>query len=153
MTRQIKLIEMIATVGYIGKLPVAPGTWGSFAAFLTWYLIKPYMEDPHFLLLNLGIFFVGVVTAEILAEHWNEDDPSTIVIDEWVGQWIALYMVPHHFGWGLVAFLLFRLFDILKPGPIKLMENLQSGLGIMMDDLVAGILALLVTNSLIIFFT
>ena len=62
-------------------------------------------------------------------------------------------MVPHHFGWGLVAFLLFRLFDILKPGPIELMENLQSGLGIMMDDLVAGILALLVTNSLIIFFT
>ena len=58
MTRQLKLFEMIATVGYIGKLPVAPGTWGSFAAFLTWSLIKPYVEDPHFLLLNLGIFFV-----------------------------------------------------------------------------------------------
>jgi phosphatidylglycerophosphatase A len=66
--------------------------------------------------------------------------------------WIALYLVPHDLMWGAVAFLFFRLFDILKPGPIQIMDDLHSAIGVMMDDVVAGILALLVTQSLLYYF-
>ncbi len=76
---------------------------------------------------------------------------SEIVIDEWVGQWIALWLIPHSFIWGFVSFLFFRIFDILKPGPVQLMDDIKSGTGIMMDDVIAGILALLVTQSLVYF--
>ena len=76
---------------------------------------------------------------------------SEIVIDEWVGQWLALWMLPHSFLWGLVAFGFFRIFDIFKPGPIQMMDDIKSGVGIMMDDVVAGILALFVTQSLVYF--
>jgi phosphatidylglycerophosphatase A len=74
-----------------------------------------------------------------------------VVIDEWVGMWIALYLVPHELVWGFVAFFLFRLFDILKPGPIQMMDDIHSAIGVMMDDVIAGILALLVTQSLMYF--
>ena len=80
--------------------------------------------------------------------QFNEDQ---IVIDEWVGQWIALWLIPHSFIWGFVSFLFFRIFDILKPGPVQLMDDIKSGTGIMMDDVIAGILALLVTQSLVYF--
>ena len=81
----------------------------------------------------------------------KEEDPSEIVIDEWVGQWIALWLIPHSFIWGFTSFVFFRIFDILKPGPVELMDEIKSGTGIMMDDVVAGILALLVTQSLVYF--
>ena len=82
-------------------------------------------------------------------EAWDDTDPKAVVVDEWVGMWIALYLVPYDLLWGFVAFFLFRLFDILKPGPVKIFDNLHSSFGVMMDDVVAGILALLVTQSLL----
>ncbi|MBT5114649.1 MAG: phosphatidylglycerophosphatase A, partial [Candidatus Marinimicrobia bacterium] len=90
--------------------------------------------------------------SEILVEAWEDGDPKAVVVDEWVGMWIALYLAPHTLVWGLVAFLLFRFFDILKPGPIQLMDDLHSAIGVMMDDVVAGIFALLLTQSLLYFF-
>jgi len=65
--------------------------------------------------------------------------------------WISLYLVPHEILWGLVAFVLFRFFDIFKPGPIELMDDMDDAIGVMMDDVVAGILACLVTQSLLYF--
>ncbi|HJM33543.1 MAG: phosphatidylglycerophosphatase A [Candidatus Marinimicrobia bacterium] len=153
MNFQIKIAEIIGTAAFIGRLPLAPGTWGSAAALLVWYFIAPCIESPLFLLITLALFFIGVVVSDILIEAWNEDDPSAIVIDEWVGQWIALWLVPHSIAWGLMAFLWFRLFDILKPGPVQLMEDMKSGVGVMMDDVVAGILALFMTMSIHYFWT
>ena len=74
-----------------------------------------------------------------------------MVIDEWVGMWIALYLVPHTLKWGFIAFLLFRLFDIFKPGPVQAMDDMHDATGVMMDDVVAGILACLLTQSLLYF--
>ncbi|MBT4554696.1 MAG: phosphatidylglycerophosphatase A [Candidatus Marinimicrobia bacterium] len=152
MNLKYKLAEFIGTVGYVGYLPIAPGTWGSLAALIAWYILKPIISDPLFLLITGAIFFAGVVASEILVEAWEDGDPKAVVVDEWVGMWIALYLAPHTLVWGLVAFLLFRFFDILKPGPIQMMDDLHSAIGVMMDDVVAGIFALLLTQSLLYFF-
>ena len=85
------------------------------------------------------------------SESIGEEDPPEIVIDEWVGQWIALWLIPHTFLWGFTSFALFRIFDIFKPGPVGRMDDIKSGTGIMMDDVIAGILALLITQSLVYF--
>ena len=151
MNLKFRLAEFIGTVFYVGRSRVAPGTMGSAVAFLAWYVLKPSIIDPLFLLITGGIFFMGIAVSTILIEAWNEKDPKAIVIDEWVGMWISLYLVPHEILWGLVAFVLFRFFDIFKPGPIELMDDMDDAIGVMMDDVVAGILACLVTQSLLYF--
>ena len=143
-----KIAEIISTVFYIGRLPLAPGTWCSFIAFLSWFYLRFYIEGVFILYASLILFFVGVAVSTIHSEVIKKDDPSEIVIDEWVGQWIALWLIPHSFYWGFASFVLFRVFDIFKLGPVQLMDDIKSGTGIMMDDVVAGILALLVTQSL-----
>ncbi|MFL2983203.1 MAG: phosphatidylglycerophosphatase A [Candidatus Neomarinimicrobiota bacterium] len=152
MNLKFKLAEFVGTVFYVGKLPIAPGTFGSIMAFLGWYILKPYLSDPLFLLITGGIFFVGIAITTILLEVLKEKDPQIIVIDEWVGMWIALYLVPHDIKWGFVSFGFFRLFDIFKPGPVKVMDDMDDSIGVMMDDVIAGILACLVTQSLLFFY-
>ena len=148
MNIKYRLSEIIGTMFYIGKIPFASGTWGSLAALLLWYLIKPNIIDPLFLLITGGLFFIGIAVSEIITKELNNHDPKEIIIDEWVGMWIALYLVPHSIFWGMVSFLLFRFFDIFKPGPVQIMDDIHSPIGVMLDDVVAGILALLVTQSL-----
>tara|TARA_A100000164_G_scaffold377716_1_gene417569 strand:+ start:367 stop:825 length:459 start_codon:yes stop_codon:yes gene_type:complete len=148
MNIKYRFSEVIGTMFYIGKIPLAPGTWGSLVALLLWYLIKPKIIDPLFLLITGGLFFIGIAVSEIITRELDNYDPKEIVIDEWVGMWIALYLVPHSIFWGLVSFFLFRFFDIFKPGPVQIMDDIHSPIGVMLDDVVAGILALLVTQSL-----
>ena len=148
MNLRYKFSEIICTVFYIGKLPLAPGTFGSLAALICWFLIKPYVSDPLFLLINGGIFFLGIACSEIIVSTDNVKDPQFIVIDEWVGMWIGLYLVEHSILWGPAAFFCFRIFDIFKPGPIGEMDKMEGGIGVMMDDVVAGILTCLLMQSL-----
>lgn len=148
MSIKYRFSEIIGTMFYIGKIPFASGTWGSLAALLLWYLIKPRIIDPLFLLITGGLFFIGIAVSEIITRELDNHDPKEIVIDEWVGMWIALYLVPQSIFWGLVSFFLFRFFDIFKPGPVQIMDDIHSPIGVMLDDVVAGILALLVTQSL-----
>ena len=152
MNIKYKFSEIVCTVFYIGKLPIAPGTFGSLAALVCWFFIKPAISDPLFLLINGGIFFLGIACSEIIVSTANIKDPQFIVIDEWVGMWIALYLVPHEIIWGLVSFFFFRLFDIFKPGPVQVMDDMDDSIGVMMDDVVAGILACLLTQSLLYFY-
>ena len=149
---KLKLSEVIGTVFYVGRSPFAPGTMGSLVALLVWFILKPLIIDPLFLLITGVLFFIGIAVSTILIEAWNEKDPKEIVIDEWVGMWISLYLVPHTILWGFVAFFFFRLFDILKPGPVQMMDDMDDSIGVMMDDVVAGILACLVTQSLLYFY-
>ena len=149
---RLRISEIIGTVFYVGRFPFAPGTMGSLVALLVWYLLKPSIIDPLFLLITGGLFFIGIAVSTVLIETWNEKDPKEIVIDEWVGMWISLYLVPHTILWGLVAFFFFRVFDILKPGPVQVMDDMDDAIGVMMDDVVAGILACLVTQSLLYFY-
>ena len=145
--------RLVATFGYVGFLPGPAGTWGSLAALPIGYLLH---------LLGGPLLFVVAIAAAYVAGYWaarvetfeTEDlDPAHIVIDEVVGQWVALLPLSlglwaagapaHLFPWpGWVGgFLLFRLFDIWKPGPVGWAERrFGGGLGVMMDDLVAGAL-------------
>ena len=148
MNLKYKFSEIICTVLYVGKLPLAPGTFGSLAALVCWFFIKPSLSDPLFLLITGGIFFLGIACSEIIVSAGNVKDPQYIVIDEWVGMWIGLYLVGHRMCWGLSAFFCFRIFDIFNPGPIGGMDKMDGGIGVMMDDVVAGILTCLLMQSL-----
>ena len=146
-----KIAEIISTVFYVGRIPLAPGTICSFLAFLSWYYLRFYIEGVFILYGSLILFFIGVAVSTIYSESIKKEDPPEVVIDEWVGQWIALWLIPHSFVWGFLSFMIFRIFDILKLGPVKGMDDIKSGTGIMMDDVVAGIFALLITQSLVYF--
>ena len=146
-----KVAEIISTVFYVGRIPLAPGTICSFLAFLSWYYLRFYIEGVFILYGSLILFFIGVAVSTIYSESIKKEDPTEVVIDEWVGQWIALWLIPHSFIWGFLSFTIFRIFDILKLGPVKGMDDIKSGTGIMMDDVVAGIFALLITQSLVYF--
>ena len=138
-----KLANYFSTVVKIGYLPLAPGTWGSLAALAFWYLILPTISSITFIVIIVIILVLGIYTSSITESVLDKKDPSIIVIDEWVGQWIALLFLPKLFVWGIVAFALFRLFDIWKPYPIHRLDNIKGGFGIMIDDVLAGIYALI----------
>ncbi|MFC1550141.1 phosphatidylglycerophosphatase A [Candidatus Neomarinimicrobiota bacterium] len=147
-----KLAYWIASVVKIGQVPFAPGTAGSFVAMVMWYIIIDYLNPYSFILITLIIFAVGVYTSSIVVRHNNKSDPPQIVIDEWIGQWITLFLLPKSILWGFIGFVYFRVFDILKPGPVKLLDQMPGGWGIMLDDIAAGIFAfLLLQLSLVIF--
>lgn len=132
---------LIATVGLAGLASPAPGTLGALLALPAVYLCQ---SVPLVLLgLLLMVLTVGSTAAvhRYLATH-TQADPSEVVIDEWIGQWIALAAVPVSWPWVLAGFVLFRLFDIFKPGPVGWAErNLGGAVGVMGDDVVAGLLA------------
>jgi len=139
----------LATLGPVGRIPMAPGTWGSAAAVL----LAPFLFTPLPLwgraFLLLLVLAVGVWAAGRAEVVLKQKDPGSVVIDELLGQWTALLplTVPTivHFPrlWEYaLAFVLFRFFDILKPFPIRRVERLfPGGFGVMLDDLVAGIYA------------
>ena len=129
----------LATLGPVGRIRPAPGTWGSLAALLP----AAGMALAGDWLLEIGVVvacIIGVKAADIYEAHSGKKDASEVVIDELAGQWIALLVIPFDWRWWLTAFLLFRLFDIAKPGPVKMAERLPGGIGVMADDVVAGVL-------------
>ncbi len=134
----------IATGAYSGYLPKAPGTWGSAVGVLLWLLIGRMELIPYLTVVGI-LFIVGVFSAGAAEKIVDRGDPELVVIDEIAGQLIALTAVPFHPVPVVLGFLLFRFFDILKPFPIGWIDrHLHGGLGIMLDDLVAGLFALLV---------
>ncbi len=128
-----------ATFFGVGKLPLAPGTWASAVAVpLFWFLMPTPIFHALVLALLMG-FGVPVCTrAEKVA---GERDPGSVVLDEVLGMGVALWAVPREPHFILMAFILFRLFDIWKPYPIRKLQDLPGGWGIMVDDLLAGIYA------------
>ena len=134
-----RLCKMIASVFYVGYLPVAPGTLGSLAAVLLYYFIcrNTIMMSAVILV----IIILGFVTSGRMEKIFGEKDPGEIVIDEFSGMLISLYRMPPTMGYVVAGFLLFRFFDIVKPRPIKNLEKLKGSLGIMSDDIMAGIYA------------
>jgi phosphatidylglycerophosphatase A len=139
-----KIAQIFASVFYVGWLPVAPGTWASLLALIIWFLIIPNVSITIFLILIAILFAFGVYISNIIESDINQKDPSFIVIDEWVGQWIALLFLPYSFVWGIIAFGLFRIFDIWKPYPVGKFDKLNGGWGIMLDDVMAGTYSLVI---------
>jgi phosphatidylglycerophosphatase A len=125
-----------------GLAPRAPGTAGSAVAVLLWWWLLADLAWPLQLAVVLVTFVAGIaVSARAMRRHGLGDDPS-IVIDEFAGQWLTLVAAPAHPLAALVGFLLFRIFDILKPWPVSVADRkVHGGLGVMLDDLLAGALA------------
>ena len=135
-----------ATFFYLGKLPFAPGTWGSLGALLLWLLL-PISFSIH-LSVIVFLFVLGVYSSNKMAKYMDDHDPSEVVIDEAVGMGISLFMLPHSFGLYLLAFVLFRIFDVLKPSFIYRVQDLPGGWGIMLDDVLAGLFTFAIVNGI-----
>ncbi len=147
---KIRHIIITTSLG-LGFSPVAPGTVGALGGCLIAYVITLFTGFNVLILSSLIVlfFFLGVHSSNKMELIWGKD-PSRIVIDEVVGMWIALLMIPSGFSYMVAAFLLFRFFDIYKPLFIRKMENLKGGWGVMMDDVLAGIYANLIIQIFIL---
>ena len=134
--------ERIATFGGLGHVaPAAPGTLASFLTMFAAWALVAIQGQPLVLVVAIAVTAVGFWGAELYARQRGSKDPSECVIDEVAGQLFACAFTPRALLLYALVFLLFRLFDIVKPWPISAVERLPGGLGIMADDLIAGIFA------------
>ncbi len=148
----------IGTFFGAGLLKPGPGTYGSIAAVLLWFGAA-HLLHPAPVALAIGTAIaalaatlIGIPAATIVARESGREDPGHVVIDEVAGQLIALIAIPADWRHAALSLLLFRLFDILKPPPIRQFERLPGGTGIMLDDVAAGVFALLLAQIIHVFF-
>jgi phosphatidylglycerophosphatase A len=145
--------RLIATFFGIGRLRPGPGTWASLATALLWWLlarsIVPAWQWVAASLLAGAAICLGIPAATEVARAAAIKDPQIVVVDEVAGQLLALVAVPVSWKSLLLGFILFRGFDIVKPPPVRQLEQLPEGLGIVMDDVAAGLYALLIMQVLL----
>ncbi len=136
------LSALLATWFGTGFLPKAPGTWGSLVALPFALVIQTLAGQFTLLIGSVVVFGIGCWAAEVYIQQTGRRDPREVVIDEVAGQWLTLAMVPvSPLAYGL-GFVLFRLTDILKPWPISWLDkNIKGGVGVMVDDMAAGVYA------------
>ncbi|MDE3032422.1 MAG: phosphatidylglycerophosphatase A [Acidobacteriota bacterium] len=158
-TKAPRVAWWIATGFGSGRLRPAPGTWGSLAALLVWALGANLLRGGYTATVLLGLTApllmtgIGIWASDRVVVETGVGDPAFVVADEWAGQWIALVpllftgaLQTPRWAWHLaVPFLLFRLFDIWKPGPVDATQRLPGGWGVVLDDVVAGLFAALLT--------
>jgi phosphatidylglycerophosphatase A len=135
----------IATVFGIGYVPVAPGTFGSAAGLAVWWLLPRSAVAQAIAI--LAIFILGSWGGNVAERHFGRTDPGQVVVDEVMGMMITLFLIP--VGWigALAGFLLFRVFDVIKPYPANRLEQLHGGVGVMADDAMAAVYANLVLRA------
>ena len=147
--------KTIATFFGTGYSPFAPGTAGALLAAVILVLFDYFQivleNPPLFFTLILITTLIGIYSTNQLLLSWGKD-PSKVVIDEAVGMWISMFFIPFNYLNLLLAFGLFRIFDIYKPLGIRKLEQLNGGLGVMADDVLAGIYANIVLQIIIYFF-
>ncbi len=139
-----RLVVAIATGAYVGYVPPAPGTLGSLLGLV---LLWPLEAGTTQVLVTLCLIGVGIVVAGRAADAMGERDPSAVVIDEIAGIAVATMLLPSRFLERAIAFLLFRLFDVSKPFPVRQAERLPGGVGIVGDDVLAGLYANLLVHA------
>lgn len=136
-----------------GLMPKAPGTWGTCAA-IPFYLLMSHLSPLSYLIITLMAFIFGIVICDYVSKAIGIYDFSGIVWDEIVGYWVTMFLIPPKWEWMLLGFILFRLFDIWKPFPINWVEKrVQGGLGIMLDDLLAALPALVILKFAVNYFS
>lgn len=140
MKRNSDVWKIIATFGGLGYSPIAPGTIGALGAMIPALLIMEYTKHPNLWLslMVLSSTILGAICATKLELEWGKDS-SKIVIDEVVGIWISIMWIKYNVISIISAFILFRFFDIVKPLGIRYTERGYKGIGVMLDDIVAGI--------------
>jgi phosphatidylglycerophosphatase A len=133
-----KLIQFIGTGFGTGYVPIAPGTAGSLLALL-FYFLFPF-TPVTWLIISIIVFLAGIWISGIIESNTRKD-PSEVVIDEFVGQWVSLLFLPRYPLIYIGGFFLFRFFDIVKPFPANVSQKINGGFGIMLDDICAGVYA------------
>ncbi|HEX4488386.1 MAG TPA: phosphatidylglycerophosphatase A [Terriglobales bacterium] len=139
---------LIATFFGVGFLKPGPGTWGSLTTVLLWWALTRFVEARFQAAAAIAIAIlaiaIGIPAATRVAIAYNKKDPQFVVIDEVAGQMITLIAAPATWKYLLLGFILFRGFDMVKPPPIRQLEQLPQGSGIVLDDVAAGLFALAV---------
>lgn len=131
----------IATCLGAGYSPIAPGTVGSAAGLVVYLAVRAAGGGAIEVALIAGLFLLGVWASHRAERHFGRDDPGPVVVDEVVGMLVTLAFVPVSVSGAVIGFFLFRLFDVIKPFPANRLERLHGGLGIMADDVMAGVYA------------
>ncbi len=139
----------LATCGYVGYAPVAPGTFGSAAGLLLFYAVRSSGSVAVELAVILAVFVAGVWSANVAERELGMVDPGPVVIDEVVGMLITLAFLPVNGLGVLIGFLVFRVMDVIKPWPASRFEALHGGLGVMADDVMAAVYGNLVMRGLL----
>lgn len=148
---KLSFIEKLLGSGfYTGYIPIASGTFGTLAALFI-YLI-PGFENPYVIVPAIIVFFIYGVYVGNKFENVYGKDPSECTIDEIVGTWISYLFLPKTVGIIIITFFLWRALDIFKPYPARKLENLNGGLGIMIDDVVSGFYTLIIMHLVVYFF-
>ena len=143
-----RLAVFIATAGYCGYFPIAPGTAGSAAGLVVYLLIR-WAGSPIAEAAAIAVIFAAGTWAATRAErYFGGIDPGPVVIDEVLGMLITLAFIPAGWSAALAGFLLFRVFDVIKPFPANRLEKFHGGFGIMADDAMAGVYANLALRAL-----
>lgn len=132
-------IDLILATGFgLGYSPIVSGTVGSLGGVIFLCALH-YISWPLYLITLLGLVFLGIWSAQRAENFYKIKDSKYIVIDEIIGFLVGAFLVPWKWPWILLTFLIFRFFDVLKPFPLRQIESLPGGIGIVMDDLGAGI--------------
>jgi phosphatidylglycerophosphatase A len=134
---RLSLSEIVATGGFVGRFPFAPATAGAAVASAIFYFLPFTGRSPWYFAL-IGATAIAGVWATHRIRAIGDNDPRRAIIDEYAGMWVTCLFVKQTIPWVVAAFIVFRVLDILKPWPIRRLERLPGGLGIMADDLVAG---------------
>lgn len=140
---------IVATFGYVGFFPIAPGTAGSLAALGLYAAIRWFGGPATEVAAIVAVFILGVWAASLAERALGSTDPGPVVIDEVLGMLLTLAWLPLSLTGVVVGFFLFRLFDIIKPFPARQLERLHGGWGIMLDDAMAGIYGQLALRALV----
>lgn len=145
------VIIFIAQGAYAGRFPVAPGTAGTLIGVLL-YLWMRAISPAAYLVLCFIVILIGTWTAGRAESFLGRKDSPSIVIDEIAGYLVAMFMVPQGWGFVVTGFLLFRIFDIIKPYPLKRLQDIHGGAGVMVDDIGAGVYTNLVLQAAAFFY-
>ena len=142
------IIRGLASFFGLGYLPAAPGTWGSIGAFFIWLLFLRALDTRTYLItLILFVFFAVYISSLANKKYYKKQDSPHIVIDEVAGYLVSMMYVSSGIYWGIAGLVLFRVFDILKPYPVNMAERLPGGIGVVADDVAAGLYVAMILNA------
>ncbi|PKL37911.1 MAG: phosphatidylglycerophosphatase A [Spirochaetae bacterium HGW-Spirochaetae-1] len=150
----VKIKEMLFTGFYSGYVPLAPGTAGTFVGMIFYfleYLIFGPRVSPW---VNVGVAVILLYPAIKLGDagelYFGKKDPQEVVLDEMMGYWITMMFLPFSIKLSILGFILFRIMDVLKPYPAGKLQELKGGLGIMIDDYIAGVYACIILHAVLL---
>jgi phosphatidylglycerophosphatase A len=144
-----RLGVFVATCGYLGHVPFAPGTFGSAAGLVVFYAVRSAESVAVELGVIAALFAIGIWSGTQAEHHYGGIDPAPIVMDEVVGMLITLALLPVNAAGAIVGFLVFRILDVIKPWPSAGFEKLPGGLGVMADDGMAAVYGNLIMRGLL----